>query len=180
MVSLVLFLTIRQFDLTSPATALRDWDMSIEYSAKAEGDLLKDPYIISSANSLQRDLLVDAGLMNARDARNLDKVIDADVPMLPGQARIWFNKDRSAAALGARLIMAIFGGLALIAPMLLMVLHQDLLTNLLTVSTSVFIVGASVAVFSSEPPTTVMAVVAGYAAVLVVFVGTSSSSTTSS
>lgn len=69
--------------------------------------------------------------------------------------------------------MALIGGLSLISPMLIMVLHKDLLTTLLTTSISVLIFGFILALYLKSPET-VMGVVAAYAAVLVVFVGAQS------
>jgi len=68
--------------------------------------------------------------------------------------------------------MAIFGGVALVVPMLIMVLVQGMMCSLLTVSISTFLFGLAVAIFSTYTPETVMATVAAYAAVLVVSVGT--------
>jgi hypothetical protein len=77
--------------------------------------------------------------------------------------------------------MAMFGGIALIGPMILMVMKTDLVTALVTVSLSVFLFGLALAIFFTDVnPEAVLASVAGYAAVLVVFVGTSNQSSTSS
>lgn len=68
--------------------------------------------------------------------------------------------------------MAVFGGLALIVPMLIMVLHPGLIT--VTTTTSVFVLVVSVllaAVMKDAEPKDVVAAMAAYAAVLVVFVG---------
>jgi hypothetical protein len=70
--------------------------------------------------------------------------------------------------------MAIFGGVALVGPILLMVLYKHRYTPLVTVSVSVFIFAVAMAAFSTEKPEIVLAAVAAYAAVLVVFLGTSS------
>jgi hypothetical protein len=70
--------------------------------------------------------------------------------------------------------MALFGGVALVGPMLIMVLYKHLLTSLLTTSIAVFVFSLFLATFSTGSPETVLGAVAAYAAVLVVFVGTSS------
>lgn len=68
--------------------------------------------------------------------------------------------------------MAVFGGLSLIAPMLIMTLHPSVLTVLVTTSVSVLIVGALLAIGMAEAePKDFVAATAAYAAVLVVFVG---------
>ena len=62
------------------------------------------------------------------------------------------------------------GGAALIAPMLIMTLHQTKLTSLLT--TSLFVVAVAVALACwMEDGTSIVGATAAYAAVLVVFVG---------
>lgn len=72
-----------------------------------------------------------------------------------------------------RLSMAVFGGLTLIVPMLIMVLHPGLTTVLLTTSTFVFVVGILLAmVMTKAEEKDVVGATAAYAAVLVVFVGT--------
>lgn len=87
-------------------------------------------------------------------------------------------KEKKWQAFLSRLAMALFGGAALIAPMLIMTLHQSKLTSLLT--TSLFVV--AVAVFSAwwmEDATSkdIVGATAAYAAVLVVFVGTGTTTT---
>lgn len=79
------------------------------------------------------------------------------------------------AQLWERLWMGILGGLALIGPMLLMVLHKDLLTTLVTTSVATLLFAVALALLGTRlRGETVLASVAAYAAVLVVFVGTSS------
>jgi len=74
-----------------------------------------------------------------------------------------------------RLIGAMFGGLALIGPMLIMVLKPSRDTSLITVSVATFLFAISVAVGAQDSlGKDVLAATAAYAAVLVVFVGTSS------
>lgn len=70
--------------------------------------------------------------------------------------------------------MGLLGGLALITPMILMVLHKDTLTSLLTVSVATLVFPFLVAVYSHHRPLELFGVTAAYAAVLVVFVGSSS------
>lgn len=68
--------------------------------------------------------------------------------------------------------MAVGGGLALIAPMLIMTLHPTKLTRLLTSSCFVIVVAMTLAVvMDTAEPRDIIASTATYAAVLVVFVG---------
>ena len=70
--------------------------------------------------------------------------------------------------------MALFGGVALVAPMLIMRLHPTELTTLLTTSLCVLGVGVVLAWFMKDAAKKdILAATAAYAAVLVVFVGTS-------
>ncbi|PMD45885.1 hypothetical protein L207DRAFT_576767 [Hyaloscypha variabilis F] len=79
----------------------------------------------------------------------------------------------------SRLAMAMFGGLALIAPMFIMSLHQTRLTALLTTSMFVIAVGAILAWWMDEAKSQeIVAATAAYAAVLVVFVGVTLTPTT--
>ena len=71
--------------------------------------------------------------------------------------------------------MALFGGLALIVPMIIMTLHPTNLTNLLT--TSLFVLGVAIALvylMTDAASKDIIGATAAYAAVLVVFVGTNS------
>jgi hypothetical protein len=85
------------------------------------------------------------------------------------------HKRADLKAFYSRLIMALFGGLALIVPMLIMTLHRSKLTSLLT--TSVFVLGLAVVlawIMDTADPKDIIGATAAYAAVLVVFVGTAS------
>lgn len=74
----------------------------------------------------------------------------------------------------SRISMALFGGVALISPMLIMALHPGLVVDLVTASVATaifaFITGAWMRDASGKD---VLASTAAYAAVLVVFVGAS-------
>lgn len=68
--------------------------------------------------------------------------------------------------------LAVFSGLTLLVPMLIMVLHPGLLTVTVTTSVFVLVVAVLLATFMKEAePEDVVAATAAYAAVLVVFVG---------
>ena len=73
----------------------------------------------------------------------------------------------------SRLKMALFGGIALIAPMLIMRLHSNLVTQLVTTSAFVVAMGIILAWYMNDAnKKDILASTAAYAAVLVVFVGT--------
>ena len=73
----------------------------------------------------------------------------------------------------ARFITAMLGGLALVAPMLIMAIHPNRLKTLITASVAVFLFALGVAWKSSAQRQEVLAVTAAFAAVMVVFVGVS-------
>jgi len=77
-------------------------------------------------------------------------------------------------AVSERLAMALFGGTALIVPMLIMALRPGITIALITVSIATLIFALVLAFFAvGSMGKDVLAATAAYAAVLVVFVGTS-------
>ena len=74
-----------------------------------------------------------------------------------------------------RLTGGLFGGFALIVPMLIMDLHPTKLTSLLTTSVFVLALAILFAALTHWEPKDIIGATAAYAAVLVVFVGTSTS-----
>jgi VIT1/CCC1 family predicted Fe2+/Mn2+ transporter len=79
-------------------------------------------------------------------------------------------------AIFGRILAALLGGLALIAPMIIMSLDDSVEKSLITSSVFVVVVAIAVALASSGSWRDVLSFTAAYAAVLVVFVGTSMSS----
>jgi VIT1/CCC1 family predicted Fe2+/Mn2+ transporter len=104
-------------------------------------------------------------------------VHDADqslvTPPIGGTRRDQVEK-KQRRSFKVRFLVAAVGGVFLIAPMWLMVLHNTLYTSLVSTSVLVFLFGAVVA-WRLDSPKEVLATTAAYAAVLVVFVGTNSS-----
>jgi hypothetical protein len=91
------------------------------------------------------------------------------------QSGTYYKKQRQFLS---QLSMALFGGAALIAPMLIMTFHQSKLTSLLT--TSLFVMGVAVVLawwLEDAKNQDIVAATAAYAAVLVVFVGTGTNTT---
>ena len=86
--------------------------------------------------------------------------------------REW-KQQRLASKLWKRIEMALFGGVVVVAPMLIMALHRTLLTTLLTTSLFVLVVGLVLACsMDTAEPKDILTATAAYAAILVVFVGT--------
>ncbi len=79
-----------------------------------------------------------------------------------------------------RVVMAMFGGIALIGPMLIMTLHPSRNTSLIIVSVATFAFAIALAFVARDSAgKDVLGATAAYAAVLVVFVGTSTTPATS-
>jgi hypothetical protein len=81
-------------------------------------------------------------------------------------------------AFSSRFLMAMFGGIALIAPTLIMALYPSRNTSLITTSIATFLFASVLALGAKDSSgKDVLAATAAYAAVLVVFIGTSLSAT---
>jgi len=122
-----------------------------------------------------------------KEAENLISKLDEDINSLAtlapardhdrwemfGGSRTTMNQKEAFQSFLQRMGMACIGGLFVVGPMLIMVLHQSLITRLLTTSLCVFGFGLTTAAFLDRP-FDVLSGTAAYAAVLVVFIGTSS------
>jgi hypothetical protein len=85
-------------------------------------------------------------------------------------------KRAQKAATAGRITMAMFGGTALVAPVLIMVLLPSRNTYLITVSVATFLMALTLGLFATDSTgKDVLAGTAAYAAVLGVFVGTTQS-----
>ena len=137
-------------------------------TAKFLRDLL---YIETTHDSA---VLVDAGLVAGEDVKH---GIRLDVPNYTGYGGFNYREDiatKYSTEFISRLKMALFGGIALVAPMLIMSLHPTQLTQLLTTSVFVLVVGIILAWYMNDAEKKdILGATAAYAAVLVVFVGSS-------
>ncbi len=143
---------------------MRDWDLMVDHAFKAGNNLSKDPFLLSSERKISYDMMRNAGLTGSPFEDDYEHEKEGRLPL--GQRRSVTLK-----ALVGRFIVALLGGVALIGPMLIMVLHNDQTTKLATTSVAVFLFAALMAIYSTAPPEILVSVVAAYAAVLVVFVG---------
>ena len=98
------------------------------------------------------------------------------VPDWTGEGGRWHRKDMEHLAtqyLLKRIRMALFGGIVVVVPMLIMTLHRTLLTTLLTTSLFVLAFGLILAFsMDSQVPGDILTATAAYAAIMVVFLGT--------
>lgn len=119
-------------------------------------------------------VLVDAGVITRESIKDH---IDFDVPDYIGDGGFSSRKDLAleySEGFISRFKMALFGGNALVAPMLIMSLHPTKLTQLLTTSFFVLVVGIILAWYMNDADKKdILGATAAYAAVLVVFVGSS-------
>ncbi|TVY39656.1 hypothetical protein LOCC1_G008226 [Lachnellula occidentalis] len=162
--------------------ALRDWDYMQQQRDKHE--FITDPFKMSSSQARDHSIMEETGLMqnvpsrwHTRLPRRQMTPDDADAPELPGHSRGHYKKTRELREVTERLMYGIVGGLALIGPMLVMVLHNTVLTSLLTVSVATILFAGLSALYLEIGPMQLIGATAAYAAVLVVFVGTTNPST---
>lgn len=157
--------------------ALRDYDYMIEKQDFSKRSGQADPFEISSRRWFGYRIIKP--LIPGHNPRRMDRNKDIErfkdgYNILPGFARGESNALRDQRDFLERLSLGLIGGLALIGPMVLMVLRNDLLTTLLTSSVMTVLFAAALAIWTSLKGAEVLGYVAAYAAVLVVFVGSSS------
>ncbi|POS70454.1 hypothetical protein DHEL01_v211147 [Diaporthe helianthi] len=166
--------------------AIRNYDFMNEQNSLAKSMDNLDPFLITTKTRAGFLLLRDHDMIPVptdppswlrRVEKNIHKNHEWNKTrcILPGGSRSQKQQLMERKGLVARLTMGIAGGTAMIVPMVVMVLHKDLLTTLLVTSFSTLTFAGTLAM-TGEGLTgeTVLAAVAAYAAVLVVFVGASS------
>jgi hypothetical protein len=162
---------------------VRDWEFMVEHAAKADGDTARDLFVPSSKNPLSHRLMQEKGVIEVGwENRCVPEESKPGDTYLPGGQRRRVNEEKervrqeemkrkSSRARWERFGLGMFGGIALIAPMLLMVLHRDRTTALATTSVSMILFAVIISFLPMASPDLALATVAAYAAVLVVFVG---------
>jgi hypothetical protein len=167
-----------------PANALRDYET---LSQEAVPDQLSKPWLSDLGDLSPRfgtfiaqRLGKEAELMKWITEKERREKLLRDIPR--DQRKYMFRElnreirleQEQKAAYSERLSMGLFGGIALIAPMLLMVLHRDRNTSIITTSVATVLFAVSLAGRATDlGGKDVLAATAAYAAVLVVFVGAS-------
>lgn len=165
-------------------TALQNLDYMAQKQRQSDRNGERDPFQISSREILGFRLMEDAKLLPGPERAHYKSMkegiedrddYDDGLNILPGMSRHERNESERLALFLERFGMGILGGVALIGPMLIMVLHRDLLTTLLTTSVATVLFAGFLSYWGqSTNGETVLGMVAAYAAVLVVFVGTNS------
>ncbi|KAG8164163.1 hypothetical protein KVR01_006081 [Diaporthe batatas] len=166
--------------------AIRNYDFMREQNSLAKSMDTIDPFLITTKTRpgfmmLREHNMIPVPTDPPAWLRRVEKNIDEDQEwdrnqcILPGGSRSQRQEFIERKGLLERLTMGVAGGTALIIPMLIMVLHKDLLTTLLVTSVSTLIFAGLLAIGGKGlKGDTVLAAIAAYAAVLVVFVGASS------
>lgn len=95
-------------------------------------------------------------------------------PWLMGGGRGWERDEKNRTDFFRRFLFGLAGGLALIAPMLIIILHNGRTTAVTTASVATVLFALALAGYhgSDASPLSVVGTTAGYAAVLVVLVST--------
>jgi VIT1/CCC1 family predicted Fe2+/Mn2+ transporter len=126
----------------------------------------------------QRHKLWSENDLTEHQRKTVDRLLDSRGNSLELVLDAFKAKEKMWQAFVSRLAMALFGGAALIAPMLIMALHQSKLTSLLTTSLFVIAVAVMLAWWMEDATNKdIVGATAAYAAVLVVFVGTGTTTT---
>lgn len=162
---------------------MRDWEFMVEHAAKTDGDIAKDLFVPSSKKPLSHRLMQEKGVIEMGwESCCVPEEPKPGDTYLPGGQRRRVNEEKERLrqeemkrktfrARWERFGMGVFGGIALIAPMLLMVLYRDRTTALTTTSVSMILFAIIISFLPIASPDLALAAVAAYAAVLVVFVG---------
>ncbi|KAI4212612.1 MAG: hypothetical protein LQ351_004684 [Letrouitia transgressa] len=158
--------------------ALRDLKYMLEAPSQHDAVckfLIRRLYIGDSSSFAESAILTDAGFLESQETRRPKPF---HLPNYTGYGGHNFSQqtaEQEAGEFFSRLRMALFGGVSLIAPMLIMKLHPTLLTQLVTTSVFILAVGIILAWYMRDAQKRdILAATATYAAVLVVFVGTTS------
>ncbi len=150
--------------LTIAAQAVRDYELMANYRAASGWD----PFAINGKGKLMAEQMRTH--LPTPKGKYTHATLDGELGTFTRRTRL--VRSRRLRAFAWRFLAGVFGGIAVVGPMLLMVLHKDEKTDLSVTSAAVFLCAIVVAYFSDAAPETIVSVVAAYSAVLVVFVGT--------
>lgn len=150
--------------------AFRDYDYMGQFL-----QIRKDPFCISGEKILDRNMLKSAMMGKPADslewAQSAGKWETGDEQPKPVGGRRYDNYQRNwIEGFERRVLAAVIGGIFLIGPMWLMVLHKKLYTALVSTTVFVCVFGLLMALLLDKLMD-VLSSTAAYAAALVVFVG---------
>ncbi len=151
---------------------MRDLDYMQECARR---DFDQDPFLMMTTRELDWQVMKRAGLLSDNVDQLLAVPADQDSPRVFGSTpyRHHANKTLDRGQFLVRLSMALFGGLALVVPMLIMVLVPRRTVSLIVASVFTLAFAVGLALRNELKPDQILAATAAYAAVLVVFVGAS-------
>ncbi|ETS81394.1 hypothetical protein PFICI_06396 [Pestalotiopsis fici W106-1] len=159
-------------DLRRYVQALQDYDYMGRFK-----DQTYDPFIITGEHYIERCMFDIAMKYRERaedplkQLKSFEEWENASVRPTPvGGTRTENRRNTRWRAFRDRIVLAGLGGIFLVGPMWLMVLHNTLYTVLVSTTVFIFVFGFLMALLLTKPMD-VMASTAAYAAVLVVFVG---------
>ena len=128
---------------------------------------------LKSGDEVDHAIMVDAGLLNAPKTK--PRLSISDFCGQGGLLDTAEDRVEQRRQFLNRLYAALFGGVVVMVPMLIMTLHADTVTQLVTTSVFVLIIGLVLAWFMEDAAQKdILTATAAYAAVLVVFVGATS------
>lgn len=102
------------------------------------------------------------------------RIIPYDIqdPEMPGGgSREWLRSSKKIEALIYRFWFGLIGGLALIVPVIIMTLQNNLVVALITSSVATMLFAVFLSFFADKDPLELVGYTAAYAAVMVVFIG---------
>ncbi len=154
-------------------SALRDLKYMLEIPSKdpSVAKFLKDLLYLDASSINDLTIMLDTKLIKEHPSK--PRLHVSNYTGEGGNLNRSDNRQRLKEGLLNRIRIALFGGVVVVAPMLIMTLHRTLLTALLT--TSLFVLAVSLILawsMDSAQPKDILTATAAYAAILVVFVGT--------
>ncbi|KUJ14306.1 uncharacterized protein LY89DRAFT_784274 [Mollisia scopiformis] len=152
--------------------ALRDFD----YMREKDSDADRDPFYLTYARWCDWSVMKPkiASLYKGDPLYMLQVPRDTSDPEMVGDARGWAKKREDRRGFIMRLWFGLGGGLASIAPMLIVIQHRDRNTALVTASVGMLLFAMFMAYYHERDasPFALVGATAAYAAVLVVLVST--------
>ena len=141
----------------------------------AKRDFDRDPFLMMTSRELEQQSMKRAGLLPDAWDQMLEIPVDHRDPAIFASTpyRHHANQAAKKGLLLVRLFMALFGGFALVVPMLIMVLVPGQTVSLYVSSVFTIAFAIVLAIGSDLGPDNILGATAAYAAVLVVFVGAS-------
>lgn len=145
--------------------AVRDMEYMEQWAIKSSGN---DPFLLSTANLLERKLLEDAGLAFGDTKKQLIQT------QIDGFS--YGKRESSTRREIRRILMSFLGGLAVLAPFLVMILVSGRIVRLAATCGFTLAFAVTMSICSELSPDRIALVIAAYAAALAIFVSNNPSS----